>query len=196
MDALTVKTALEKRIIPFLTHVRVPPNVITLCALAVMLAAGGLVVAKSPLFAGVLILIAGVLDILDGAVAKATNKATAFGALLDRVSDRIGDFAVLSAFIAAGYVEVALGLYVLLTIMVASYISACIEAATQSRVGEKLSLRAVRIVLIVLACLTMRIDEVMIVLAVVGTYSSGMRMAQAYRLLNTECQHESTALAK
>jgi phosphatidylglycerophosphate synthase len=148
---------------------------------------------RSPFVAAVLILVAGVLDILDGAVAKATNKATAFGALLDRVSDRIGDFAVLSAFIAAGYVEVALGLYVLVTVMVASYISACIEAATQSRVGERLSLRAVRIVLIVLACLTMKINEIMVVLAVVGTYASVTRMRHAYRLLNSACKHDSTA---
>ena len=188
MDAMSIKLALEKRIIPFVTHVRVPPNVITLCALAFTLAAAGLVLAESLVVAGVLILIAGILDILDGAVARATNTATAFGALLDRVSDRIGDFAVLGSLIAAGYTEITLGLYTLLTVMLASYISACIEAATHSRVGEKLSLRAVRIALIVLACFAMRINEAMVILAVVGTYSSVTRMAQAWRLLDAGAQ--------
>jgi archaetidylinositol phosphate synthase len=188
MDALRIKLAIETRIIPFAQHIKVSPNAITLAALLITLTASGFVLAESPLIAGFLIAIAGVMDILDGAVAKAHNKATPFGALLDRVSDRVSDFAMLSAFIAAGYVHVVLGLYVLLTVMLASYISACIEAATKSHVGEKLSLRAVRIVLIVLGSITMRIDETMFALAIVGTYASLARMLQAYRLLNTGVQ--------
>jgi hypothetical protein len=72
--------------------------------------------------------------------------------------------------------------------MLASYISACIEAATKSRVGEKFSLRAVRIVIIVIGSITMRIDETMLVLAIVGTYASIKRMVQAWRLLNISAQ--------
>ena len=94
----------------------------------------------------------------------------------------------MAAFIAAGYVHVVLGLYVLLTVMLASYISACIEAGTKSCVGEKLSLRAVRIVLIVIGSITMRIDEMMLALAIVGTYASIKRMVQAWRLLNIGAQ--------
>lgn len=187
MDALSIKLALEHRLLPFAKHVRVHPNVITVCALAVTLAAAGLVLADFLVAAGILIILAGGLDILDGAVAKATNTATAFGALLDRVSDRISDFALLGSFIAAGHTGLW-GLYALLTVMLASYISACIEAATRSRVGEKFSLRAVRIALIVLACFTMRINEAMVVLAGVGTYSSVMRMAQAWRLIGKDAQ--------
>jgi phosphatidylglycerophosphate synthase len=184
MDTLRIKLAIENRIIPFAQHIKISPNAITLAALLITLTASGFVFAKSLLVAGFLIVIAGLLDILDGAVAKAHNKATPFGALLDRVSDRVSDFALLASFIAAGYVQVVLGLYILLTVMLASYISACIEAATKSNVGEKLSLRAVRIVLIVIGSITMRIDETMLALAIVGTYTSITRMVQAYRLLN------------
>ena len=188
MDTLSIKLAIENRIIPFAQHIKVSPNAITLSALLITLTASGFVFAESLLVAGFLIIIAGVMDILDGAVAKAHNKATPFGALLDRVSDRVSDFALLAAFIAAGYVHVILGLYVLLTVMLASYISACIEAGTKSCVGEKLSLRAVRIVLIVIGSITMRIDEMMLALAIVGTYASIKRMVQAWRMLNISAQ--------
>lgn len=89
MDTLSIKLAIENRIIPFAQHIKVSPNAITLSALLITLTASGFVFAESLLVAGFLIIIAGVMDILDGAVAKAHNKATPFGALLDRVSDRV-----------------------------------------------------------------------------------------------------------
>ena len=41
---------------------------------------------------GILILLGGICDALDGHLARATNKVSKFGALLDSTLDRIGDF--------------------------------------------------------------------------------------------------------
>ena len=44
--------------------------------------------------AGLVMLAAGAFDLLDGAVARATGRATTWGAIFDAVSDRLGEFAV------------------------------------------------------------------------------------------------------
>ena len=45
--------------------------------------------------AGVVMLVAAFFDLLDGAVARATNNASDWGAVFDAVSDRLADFALL-----------------------------------------------------------------------------------------------------
>jgi len=44
--------------------------------------------------AGIVMLAAGAFDLLDGAVARATGRATTWGAIFDAVSDRLGEFAM------------------------------------------------------------------------------------------------------
>ena len=48
---------------------------------------------------GVVLLAASLLDLLDGAVARATGRASDWGAVFDAVSDRLADFAILFAII-------------------------------------------------------------------------------------------------
>lgn len=78
-----------------LARLRVPPNVITLTALASAIAVPAVAAGERNLLllAAVLVVISGVLDNLDGAVAAITDQATAFGAVLDSVADRLADTA-------------------------------------------------------------------------------------------------------
>ena len=84
---------LERRLIG-----RVSPNLITIVSL-LMCAATGASVGEGALGAAAwLYALAGVLDILDGRVARLGNKQTPAGALLDSVADRWGEL-----FVFAGY---------------------------------------------------------------------------------------------
>jgi phosphatidylglycerophosphate synthase len=77
---------------------RVSPNAITALSLA-MCAATGIAVGLGELQRAVwLYAAAGVLDILDGRLARLSNRQTAAGALFDSVSDRWGEL-----FVFAGY---------------------------------------------------------------------------------------------
>ncbi|MEC7867362.1 MAG: CDP-alcohol phosphatidyltransferase family protein [Candidatus Poribacteria bacterium] len=55
------------------------------------------------MWAGILILFAGVLDNMDGAVARMTNRARPSGALLDSVVDRYSEIVVFFGFLAYFY---------------------------------------------------------------------------------------------
>ena len=70
------------------------PNGITLFGFAVCVVSGCLVAYGWLVWGGVAFLAGGVLDLFDGALARLTGKATAFGALLDSVFDRLGEAAL------------------------------------------------------------------------------------------------------
>lgn len=71
------------------------PNTLTWFALAISIIAAATIAVNHPIIGGFLVLISGLLDILDGALARSTNQATRFGALLDSTFDRISDAVIL-----------------------------------------------------------------------------------------------------
>jgi phosphatidylglycerophosphate synthase len=77
------------------------PNHLTLIGFAIAIASGILAWQQSWLLAGLLVLFGGVFDLLDGALARATNRVNRFGAFMDSVFDRWGE-AVVYLGIAAG----------------------------------------------------------------------------------------------
>ena len=70
------------------------PDHLTVAGLA-LAAAAGLAAPWWPVGAGVLVLVGGVLDTLDGSLARATGRTTRAGAFLDSTLDRYGEFFVL-----------------------------------------------------------------------------------------------------
>ena len=70
------------------------PNGITLLGFAVCVVSGYLVASGWLVWGGAVFLAGGILDLLDGALARLTGQATPFGALLDSVFDRLGEAAL------------------------------------------------------------------------------------------------------
>jgi CDP-diacylglycerol--glycerol-3-phosphate 3-phosphatidyltransferase len=74
-----------------LGKLHISPNVLTLVSLAIAGAAGGFVLVGEFGLGAALMIASGLCDVLDGAVARATNKVSRFGALLDSTVDRVAD---------------------------------------------------------------------------------------------------------
>jgi phosphatidylinositol phosphate synthase len=95
--------SLASRSITRLTHTRITPNALTASGVSLCLAASVLVFFEYEnewLFywlGAVVFVVGSILDILDGALARAGGKTTPFGAFLDSTTDRIGEGAVLGA---------------------------------------------------------------------------------------------------
>jgi CDP-diacylglycerol---glycerol-3-phosphate 3-phosphatidyltransferase len=87
--------ALRDACVEGLARTRVRPNVLTLCGLVVSLVAAGFASMGRFVPAGLLLLVAGAFDALDGAIARRTNQSSRFGAFLDSVLDRYADLSVL-----------------------------------------------------------------------------------------------------
>jgi CDP-diacylglycerol--glycerol-3-phosphate 3-phosphatidyltransferase len=95
--------SLASRSITGLAQTRVTPNALTTAGVSLCLVAAVLVPFESRhdlLFywlGAVVFVVGSVLDILDGALARAGGKSTPFGAFLDSTTDRVGEGAMLAA---------------------------------------------------------------------------------------------------
>lgn len=70
------------------------PNMLTVIGLVLNVGVAAVIASGNLLAGGVLVLVAGGFDALDGAVARATGKTTAFGGFLDSTIDRYSEAVV------------------------------------------------------------------------------------------------------
>lgn len=119
-------------------------------AAAALLAARGQLAA-----AGMVMLVASGLDLVDGALARATGRATAFGAVFDAVLDRYSEALVLLGLVAyfgdrEAYVQVGLLFAAVTGSVLVSYVRARAEILGYT-LREGLFTRAERVLLVALA---------------------------------------------
>ena len=174
--------ALLKTIVRWLALSRINPNVLTFMGLVVNTVAAILFGSANAdnqrrmfFYAGLVIIGSGFFDLVDGEVARATNRVTRFGAFFDSVVDRYSDasqFLGLLVFYARG----DRFFYVILTAFVmVSYTRARAESLIGScRVG--FMERPERLVLVILGALFNRMAPVLWVIAVLSTLTVIHRM--------------------
>ena len=91
----TVSYRLTQPVTRLLSRTAITPSAITWFGFLLSLGAAALIITEHLLAAGLVVLIAGFLDMLDGALARYTNRVTRFGAILDSTLDRLSEAAVL-----------------------------------------------------------------------------------------------------
>jgi phosphatidylglycerophosphate synthase len=109
-------------------RLKLTPNILTgislICAVI-----SGLYFWKAKVWWGILwMLLTSFTDMLDGATARAGNLGTAFGGILDHVSDRYGEFFILAGITLSGMVHPGWGLFALFGMIIASYTRAAAES--------------------------------------------------------------------
>jgi archaetidylinositol phosphate synthase len=103
------------------------------------------------ILAPLLMLASGLLDALDGAMARLYGEATKFGGFFDSLLDRYADAVILCGIILGGLTEVSWGLAALMGSLLVSYARARAEATGVKMETVGLAERAERIVLLALA---------------------------------------------
>jgi len=81
-------------IVAVVSSLRINPNLLTFIGFLITLYAAVQLARGKFLAAGLIIILAGIFDILDGRVARITNSVTKFGAFFDSVLDRYSDIAI------------------------------------------------------------------------------------------------------
>jgi archaetidylinositol phosphate synthase len=97
-----------------------------------------------------LILLAGLFDVLDGEVARATGRASPQGDFLDHVLDRYADVLLVLGFAVSGYADPILALLALVSLLLTSYMGTQAQAVGQGRAYGGLLARADRLVVLAL----------------------------------------------
>jgi len=91
----TIASYLTPAIIRFLSRTRISPNSITVFGFLVTLGAAALILTGNQFAAGFVVLAAGFFDMLDGSLARTTNRVTRFGGILDSTLDRLSEAALM-----------------------------------------------------------------------------------------------------
>ena len=178
--------------------VGITPNGISVLAFAVAVAAGVVYWFADPgsllyLLGAVLVFMNGVLDLLDGMVARRTGTDSAAGDLLDHVLDRYADIVVLVG-LAGGTGEFAIGLAAVTGVLMTSYLGTQAQAVGLDRVYGGLVGRADRLAIIgvvtaVAAFTTVGyaglslVGLLLVFFAVVGHFTAVQRFYYAMRAL-------------
>ena len=154
----------RRRLAPYLERISRPyltysPNTLSWLAFGLLVAAAvlaALVRWTTPvLFLPVagLILVGGAFDVIDGEVARRTNRASLRGNFLDHVLDRYADMILVIGIAVSGFANPILALLALASLLLTSYMGTQAEAVGQGRLYGGLLTRADRLVLLCLAAL-------------------------------------------
>ena len=197
------------KIVDGLALTRISPNVLTFVGLVINVVAALLFGFASAdnnqprlfLYAGLVIIGAGIFDMVDGRVARATNQVTNFGAFFDSVIDRYSDVALFFGLLvyyarANRFFYVVLVAFVMTSSVLVSYTRARAESLiTQCKVG--FMERPERIVLVIIGALFNRMAPVLWVIAVLSTITVIHRIRYTYEQTTLKDRAEAlTALGR
>ncbi len=165
----------------------VTPNMLSVAGLLGNGVAGFLVARGDLGAGGIVMLLASALDMLDGALARRTGKATRFGALLDSTFDRLSEaavlFGVLLYMLDRGHdVQAALAFVAIVGSLMVSYVRARAEGLGVS-MTDGLFTRPERVVLLGVALLFGWLRAALWVLAVLTMLTASQRLFLGARAL-------------
>jgi CDP-diacylglycerol--glycerol-3-phosphate 3-phosphatidyltransferase len=172
----TVAYYLTQPVVRLLARTSVTPNALTWFGFFLIIVAAVLIATRHLFAAGLVTLFAGFFDMLDGALARSTNRVSRIGGFLDSTLDRLADAALLLGILflyareqaVAGVLFVGVALFGSLLV---SYIRARAEAlGLECQVG--LFTRAERVVVLALGLLLNQLVYALVIaLAIIVIFS-------------------------
>ncbi|MGA2149363.1 MAG: CDP-alcohol phosphatidyltransferase family protein [Bryobacteraceae bacterium] len=177
--------AIINRIVRWLALSRIHPNVLTFLGLVINIWAACLFAAGSFLWAGVVVIGAGLFDMVDGRVARATDQVTRFGGFFDSVIDRYSDLALFMGLLVY-YATINRFFYIVLTavVMTGSVMISYTRARAENAIPKcKVGFleRPERVVLIIIGALFNRMAPVLWVIAVLSNLTVVHRMIYTWQ---------------
>jgi len=185
----SISNRVTQPIVNLLARTPLTPNAVTWLGFCINIGAAVLVVTEHLFAAGFVVLIAGLFDMLDGALARVTKRVTRFGGILDSTLDRLSEAVVLLALLAVfareqQVAESVLAGAALLGSLMVSYLRAKMERlGIECKVG--LFTRPERVIVLALGLLLSQFDYALVTALAVITFFSfftaGQRLYYAWR---------------
>jgi CDP-diacylglycerol--glycerol-3-phosphate 3-phosphatidyltransferase len=176
-------------VLRLLARTSVTPSAITWFGLLVTVGAAALIITRHLFAAGFVVLVAGFFDMLDGALARHTNRVTRFGAVLDSTLDRLAEAVLLLGILVLyareqAFVPILLACVALVGSLLVSYIRARAEAVgLECQVG--LFTRPERVVVLALGLLLNHVFDALlialVIIVVLGFFTAGQRLIYVWQ---------------
>ena len=184
----TVAYYLTRPAVLLLAKTSITPNTLTWSGFLLSIGVAALIVTEHLFAAGFLVLVAGLFDLLDGALARHTNQATHFGAVLDSIVDRLAEAVILLGILVLyareqSIIGILLVGIALPSSLLVSYIRARAEAAgLKCKVG--LFTRGERVIVLALGLLLSQIDYALVIalgiIALFSLFTVGQRLLHVW----------------
>ena len=165
------------------------PNALTVMGLLGMGGAATLAAYGKFWQAGIVMLAAAFFDLLDGAVARATDRASDWGAVFDAVSDRLADFALLFALLI-WYTAAERFDRTAIVLIAVSLFGSMMVSYTRSKAGEfgisirtGLGTRLERVLIMAIGLLSAQIIPILWLLAVLTNLTALQRWFITWRAM-------------
>ena len=164
---------------------KINPNVLNFFGLVINIVAASFLAVGNFKTAGIIIIFAGLFDMVDGRVARETNQVTRFGGFFDSVLDRYSDLALLVGLLVY-YGAINRPAYVVLTaiVMTASVMISYTRTRAENIIPTcKVGFleRPERVVLVIIGALFDRMAPVLWIIAVLGNLTVIHRMIYTYQ---------------
>jgi len=172
--------AVIDRIVRWLALSHINPNTLTFLGLVINIGAAWLFSQGKFFWAGMVVIGAGLFDMVDGRVARATDRVTRFGGFFDSVLDRYSDLALFMGLLV-WYSSINRPFYIVLTaiVMTGSVMTSYTRARAENTIPKcKVGFleRPERVVLIIIGALFNRMAQVLWVIAVLSNVTVIHRM--------------------
>ena len=163
------------KIVKILTLLRINPNILTFIGVLISIWAAFEFGYGNLFKGGLIIILAGLFDMLDGEVARVSRSETRFGAFYDSVIDRYSDVIILEGLLVYYARQQMLGYVVLVGVVI---MGAVLTSYTRARAESLIHTckvgfmeRPERIVLLIIGGLANRMEAVLWILAILGNWT-------------------------
>ena len=158
----------------------ISPNVWTVVGLVFAFTASliyGINVEYSLILGGIILLVSGFFDIVDGQVARYTNKISKTGGFLDSVFDKIAEVAIFFGILIGGYAEPYLVFLAITLSLLVSYVRAKADAAQIKLQGIGIGERAERLLVIAIVGIIGFMEIAVIIVVIIASITLIQRLA-------------------
>jgi len=155
------------------------PNFWTIVGLAIALASAGvygLGMEYGLIIGGVLLLVSGFFDMVDGQVARVTGKTSKKGGYLDSMFDKIAETAIFLGILIGGYAEPYLVMLAITISLLVSYARAKSDSLNITLQGVGIGERAERLLVIAIIGIIGFMDIAVIIVVIIASITLIQRM--------------------
>ncbi len=180
---------LTNPLVPLISKLKLTPDIVTVTGIVLNLVAAIVIGFGYLLAGGIIFLLAGLFDMLDGALARYMEKTTRFGALLDSTADRITEGAIFLSLIFVTGVSVwpfnvTWELVLIFLALIGSYLTSYIRARAEGlnidcTVG--LFTRVERVIILALGLLLSQVFIALAIVVVLSFVTVGQRLVHVWR---------------
>lgn len=191
-----LKDTIRSSILPLVKWIPLSPNSLTIIGLLISIWAAVVFATGNMIEGALLILFSGFFDMIDGAVARAKNRMSVFGAVLDSVCDRYADAIVFAGIIYGSVTgtivqpslfSIPMWFWVIFAVIgsyMVSYVRSRAESAGVSSMNIGIAERPERMIILVLGSLSGYLVESIVLIVILTHITMVQRLLYAKKELS------------